>query len=547
MANKFCTNCGAELEENVKFCTSCGTQVTSEASAPEKEAPAQKNTSMNTKKLLSLGVAALAFVLSFVMLILAFCPILKEIQPGSLEAELKISPLQNVAFVFDAIQSKDYEDLEDTLLYERYEDAAEEFYDELDGDEDDYDDLSAKAKRLYNKCSILQTRLAMRTDTVGLNPSMLIAAVLSLVYVLVAAALFALSAWYLLTLLLGTEGIGEKLEGLRSLSFLNKPEACVKKYLIAALCALPMVAIALFGTMFMTFEGESLKTVIAGPGVCVIVFSALLFGGLIAERMLAGECKLDRALITCGIAFVCALLLTVLAFAPVIRANIKAEFDGRSTKKTAHTSMSASALTSWFVTKETKDQLKDSMEDMEDVYNDEDEAKEMLVNSACPSFGYYKFRDVEDGEYNVSILSFLLVTHVAGGYLGMSWVFGLVTLFNLLVVIAGCALMWCNLNAIAGGKTIEAIGKYAKCVGLIAAVVALLIAILFAIMTTSTIDKYMKNDYKISVGVGAGIIFMVIFAVVNFLLPTIMDKVSAGLPKKAEDAPAEEPVTVQED
>ncbi|MBQ9784605.1 MAG: zinc-ribbon domain-containing protein [Clostridia bacterium] len=545
---KFCTNCGAALDENSVFCTACGTRQETAEPAPEKEAPAAKANPMDTKRLIKLGIGALAFVLSFVMLILAFCPILRIVQPGDFEAEIKISPLQNIAFVFDAIQSKDYEDLQDTALYDRYEDAIEDFYDELDGNEDEYDDLSAKAKRLYNKCSVYQTRLEMRGENFGLTPAMVIAAVLSLVYVLAAVALVAISLWYLLTVLLGTAGIGDKLGSLRqSLSFLSASEESVKAYLVSAVCALPMLMISLFASMFMTFEGESFKTVIAGPGVCVIVFCAILFAGFIAEKVLAKEFKLDRALVTRGIAFVCALLLTVLAFAPVISTKIRAEFSGRSSEKTVRVGMSASILTSWYLTKEVKDDLKDSMETMEDVYDDKDDAREALLTAACPSFVSYKSRDVEDGEYDVTIGSFLLMSHVAGGYMGMGWIFGLVTVLNALVAIAGCALMWYNLVAVAGGKSVSAIAKYAKRVALIAAVIALLLTVLFAIMTTSSIKKYLDNDYEVSVGIAAGIVFMVIFAVVNFVLPAIVDKVSGLIrkPEAVEQEPVKETESVQ--
>lgn len=549
MANKFCTNCGAEMEENARFCTSCGTQETENAPAPEEVAPAKKTAPMNTKRLISLGFAALAFVLSFVMVILAFCPILTSVLPDGTEAKLKISPLHNVAFMFDAMRSQDEEDLMDSKLYDRYEDTMEDFLDEISGNEDEYDDLSAKEKRLLNKACILEARLALRSESSALTPTMVISAVLTLVYLLAAIALLAVSAWYVLVLLLNTEGVEERMASLRNAfgKLTDVSAEKVREYLVTGICAFPMVMLSLYASMFMTFDGASIKTVIAGPGVCVIVFSAILFAGLIAEKVLAGEIKLDRALLTRGIAFVCALLLTVLAFAPVISTKIKAEFAGRSKEKTVRIGVSAGMFRNWYLTDESRDQLDESLEMLEDIYDDKDDARKALVTNACPSFGYYKYRDVEDGEYNTQILRFILLSNVAGGYMGMGWLFGFVTVLNLLVVIAGCALMWCNLNAIAGGKTVEVIGKYAKRVALIAAVAALLIAILFAIMTTSTIDKYMKNDYKISVGVGAGIIFMVIFAVVNFLLPTIMDKVSAYLPKKAEDAPTEESATVQQD
>ena len=198
----FCGDCGARLEKEEpkqkvcrkcklifpaekRFCLRCGEQLIEKDSLLRKKS--KKDWFSLTKQLVLLSVALLFLVFSFL-------PVFQWDLGENLDINEKIpvrfSAIDNVIIMFDAAIDDDTEDIQNSRLYESFEDIMEEIEDrEIDPTDED-SKLSHGDKRLLAQFTKITMRLALRSETTKLTAKYVVSAIVSVLYVCFAILLF---------------------------------------------------------------------------------------------------------------------------------------------------------------------------------------------------------------------------------------------------------------------------------------------------------------------------------------------------------------------
>lgn len=210
----FCAKCGARRMGNAVFCHACGTKYDDISASPAPSAaPAPAAASKTIYKAPQLAPKKArkhtvsewirSFVLLFVALTLAvfaFCPIAKITYSAStadMLADIRISPVENIVYFFDALKSEDEDDLEDSDLYDEHDDILDDIL------EHDDDDIPEDLIEDFIKTAI---RLGLQHEDLHATTALTLSALLSLIYLLLCIALAVMAILNLVFFLVGKKG-----------------------------------------------------------------------------------------------------------------------------------------------------------------------------------------------------------------------------------------------------------------------------------------------------------------------------------------------------
>ena len=473
---------------------------------------AQKNNPAFLKMLAILLVSVL-------LLVAAFLPIIgystEEIDGDKLDCEIdfNVSPLRNVIFFFDSLSDKEYDDLEDSDLYDDMEDIYEDLEDEIDVDGRKIE-LTKKGERYLEKLAYLEIRLGLQSEFKVAKAPFLLGALASLAYIAFAVVLFVLSLKNCLAILSGKE-------------------VDLKKNLML-LCAAPAAVILNYfassiATYSMYFDVMGEKKIGVGT-VLGLVFSLLAIAALIVWAIFFDKAKLNlkRLLVRSGILAVAFVALMTL-FMPLATVGLEGKFGDRKSKEEVTVVHTAGYFGNLAASDDEKDSW-DKANDEGEFYKDDD-------NEWIDSYGYLsringyandEVKEYRDGENQPNCDTRLTYIFAVDGGYGM---FGLLNKIPYLMLLMGMGfgtiMMYQFYLLITDEEKTYARTKMISVASVIAAVLVLGLIIAFVAMTMSDLDYYtgkgasdnVKVDFDVSVGVGAilSVLFGLVLAATNFV------------------------------
>ena len=502
-----CVYCGAELTAKTPFCAYCGMRIEQAPSAPDAQ-----NVTVTPKrekgKAKSIALAGITLLLSIVMVVTAFFPIATydfSDLAGLDGFELSFSPIDHVILLFESTKSLDDEELAESDLVEEITELGEDLSEEIYGESiSEYDDMDRDAQKIFEKLMFLTLRLAMSAESTdgSMGPFLATATVLSVLYILVAIALFVVSLFYLLAAI-GVFG-QKKVQGL-------------KKASLALLFALPMLLLTRWvaENAFWSPTGHSDLTAVS---VIILVASAVAVAVYLLAEVLGGTRYTVRVLVPRLISSVLAIVLLFAVYMPAVSFKIKDTFDGGSTRKEAVVSWPSTLLGSLLV----DDSDEKMYDEMEELQNSEEYAEELKY---AFDFSYYTRKDVEKGVANLDIFYAMFVIGAPYGFHGFSWVFAMSAFLITLAVLAAMLILWQNLLYFTGGKPSSIAITLLKVAACVLTVAALALTIVFVIMMTRYLDSDLPDGVRFSIGIGAGLIVATVVTVANIFVPSrVCDK-----------------------
>ncbi|MBR2612116.1 MAG: zinc ribbon domain-containing protein [Clostridia bacterium] len=182
---KVCRKCKLIFPAEKRFCLRCGEALIEKDSLLRKKS---KKDWFSITKQLVLPLIALLF------LVFSFLPVFQWDLGESLDVNEKIpvrfSAMDNVIVMFDAAMDDTAEDIQNSRLYEKFEDIMEEIKDrEIDPTDEDLR-LSRSDKRLLEQFTKISMRLTLRSETTKLTAKYVVSAVVSVLYICFAIVLF---------------------------------------------------------------------------------------------------------------------------------------------------------------------------------------------------------------------------------------------------------------------------------------------------------------------------------------------------------------------
>ena len=301
----YCRNCGRQCLAGDSFCPHCGLPLD-----PEKcpRTRVRKPRSATVSRLLSVQFFrnAAVLLLSVLVLLTAFLPLvridtgteLSETLGAPVKVELHYSGLDFITLFIDSLHNDSAKQIEESRLADKLLDVSAELQQALAGVEN-MNELTREQRHLVNRLVHLSFRLTARSEDTAFPPSVMLAAVTSLLYMVFAVAFFAVALLNLLLHLLGRRDLLAAV--LRCLCLVP-----------GATLVLNFTARVVFGSTFFRVApaGTVIGTVIAAVALTAAVMIIGLATGTIRFRAVAAV----RTFVMSGCAFV---MLCVLLLAPL--------------------------------------------------------------------------------------------------------------------------------------------------------------------------------------------------------------------------------------
>lgn len=525
--SKFCVNCGASLVDEAKFCSSCGAKQEA-APAPQPVAqpapqPAPQPVEPATQPVYVQPVPApvaapirkepkkplkIAGFLSFLkpimvsalavlMFIFAFLPLGKQpLDFQGVDVPVKVSALDNVSFLFSAIQSKDVEDLE-----EDYEAIMEDMVDEMEKYDledlvDDDGELTAKGENVYGKFAKKMYKLQLKTEDSKATASIIFKGILSLAYLA-----FAITAFIFAVLKL-----------LAHLNILKGDKSYAKVYSFMFLTLSLLIALVSFSKLGASEDAK------AGSGaVLSFVFFGIVFAAVTAINVIEGMRVKTSNIILSAVSAVLAILVISFAFAPAFSLEAKAHFGGKSKKATATTTFEQTFYEDNFTgfTEEELEAMDEGREALKEMKKKQLTAYfKAYFEGASESLEYVTVKEFEKGEANaeaeVIISEFFLMNSSIGG------LFAIVPIIYLLGALGAAAVLGEIFSKFMTGKMNEKSFKSGKILAACLVGLAFLVNTIFVLVMNGMVGDYTKD---FSIGIVFGQIFCLITAIALACIP----------------------------
>ena len=210
-----CPKCKIAYPVGIKYCRSCGTYIENQAKEQKEKETNKENKKENLKnakksKKYAIIKSSIILFLSFILLICAFSPVVTyEIDDEYIEnleetIDVELTPFENIVFLFDSMKEYDEEGIKYDDLYEDYEDISGELEDIIwDNRGEDYIYLSYEEEEVVVEYAKTVARLALISDKISPSPSIVLGAVVSLLYIVFAFVFFGISIYNFIKALKG--------------------------------------------------------------------------------------------------------------------------------------------------------------------------------------------------------------------------------------------------------------------------------------------------------------------------------------------------------
>ena len=289
--------------------------------------------------------SAALFLISFFVLIAAFCPIITyhgndyiryydryELEFLEYHVNMGTTATESMGFFFDSLQSKSQKELTKLDLYEDYEDYYEDLMDEMDDiEKDDYEDVTKDYVKYSEKLNEIELRLILKSDAVSPTLDSFLVFILALSFILGAIAFFAVSGMNFYCEITGSSCVA-------NVEFLSRK--LLIKLASILLVVLPGVLIALCGFSFNCFGLNDVFYIDPSISFMAFVSIALMLGALIARfvfRAIDKEVVIDKNVRNRIISAGLAVIMIFALFSPIV--NFKFDKDYTISEKDERVSL----------------------------------------------------------------------------------------------------------------------------------------------------------------------------------------------------------------
>ena len=290
----------------------------------------------NVDFLKSLIKPGIALIVSLLLLIMAFCPIIKYEQVNVykdyefygdddpdievFKTSMGISAAKYIGLFFDTLQSKSDKELKKSDLYDEMEDLEEEAWDEME-DLDDDENSTKAIEKLQLKYLYLTYRLSLQSKGISVNLVDILTLIFSIAYIVLAIALFALALLEILYKVLG--------DMLPIKAFCGK-----SKLMTTIICVLPAIVLLLYVLLFFgksinsmaLFSGTYYPVSIAGCAVFTLILSFACIIASMVLRVKAGEFALDKVARRRIVSAILAVIILCSICAPMFKLKLDGDF-----------------------------------------------------------------------------------------------------------------------------------------------------------------------------------------------------------------------------
>lgn len=514
---KNCSNCGKSVSDDALFCSQCGTRfepmdgvVATEEQRErrpllEEHVPVEavaraeavdKPVAQSIKKGRRIPVVSatrnlIILAVSIVMLVGAFLPfsavkndklnssLAGEVIPANLDdMHFTINTFKAITLLFDSTMDLDQRDIEDSSAYEQIMDMEEDLE---DLEEDDFDHLTPKEKRLLNKLYYLTLRLSIQLGYSKPTMSILFAAILGVLHIALCVALLGFALFNLLS----------------SLGLFAGKRAVIYKTTLALLTASPASILAAYYA-FSAFDNGGLS----GMALVCLIVSLLCIIAVMILRYAFSKKEANSIIVLRAITVALAIAVFCLAFAPVFITEYRTESkSGRSVN--AKHSYGGEYFNSFSLTESAEERL----EELIDMTKSQ---KQSYLEGMLSAYEYMEKKEIlgEQGRaYNASIVLTLagmkfepsMVSFLSVGFLPF-----------MLTAIAALIMLWQNLYFFVSGNYTKSIVLASKIAIAIFALLALTMGIVLVSLLSPNVSAYMPSAYHLDIG--AGVIALVAVA-----------------------------------
>ena len=377
-----CPICGTECADSSRFCNMCGASITAnkvETVVVNAAKPAPKPAvTFDPKKIRLIVRNAVLALVAFILFLTSFMPVLRMNigKMGNDKMEglyYDISPLDTIILFGCSLTALDKEELQDSDLYEKYEDIMDDLY---DIDEDEYKDFSKEEKKTVQTLIKTLHQLALTSDEAVTGVSLTLVASLSVVYIIFSALAFLIS---LLSLLAHFTG--------KKTSF---PVAV--RLTTATAMMLPALYYLIRGILGENSYGDIYE--FSAQAILSIVLVGALAVYCIIERIILARntISIKRYVVNATVMLLCVVMLA-LSFSPVVGITADVLLEGKTSEKKVTVDVGMPMYTQFETTE-------GHIENAYDRMGEGKEARQTYIANITSEFKWYTLREVKDGHAN---------------------------------------------------------------------------------------------------------------------------------------------------
>ena len=434
-----CNVCGKENGIGVRYCVECGTTLTLENQSSKKKSKMRRKPSDAT--FFDFVRTSLVLLLSLVAVLTLFLPIVADSVERDYDIEVKYSFIDSVQMFFASLRRLDPKDIEETALYERFEDLEIDFFDEFE-DAEEFDDLSPKGKRTASKLFKMNVRLKMMSEDFGLSVYAVVAFAVSALYLVLCVLAFVFATLSFVHLLLGSKKLAR---------------AATKLTFFACFFSLPF---CFANTLFFTLTDDTAKKMGLGMWILLIA-AAVATVYLLAERAVRfPKAILNRQAIVRVLASAFTIVLVIFAFLPMATSKVRLTANNKDSAARYQLSHTVFDLVVYDVTEERAEKYSDmSTSDVRKNVAYRIDNAEYLFSAS----------EIRKGEADYFVEAAMLDLHLGVGDddVSMRIVPILLTFCVLLAFTAGVSMIFVQLNWFLYGEHSRALNITCKIVALL--------------------------------------------------------------------------------
>ena len=494
---KRCESCGASCQEKQRYCHVCGEPFPS----VETPRPHRKRFSFPRPHLTVPSVKVFArnlvfLALSAVIFIFSFLPIVsypmefKENSDSEDIVSIDISAFDCVTFLADSFCFLDEVDLKESDLYDEIKDLSKDL---SDVDFSDKSSFSSEEKNLLSSLTKTTFRLALRSEDVPVRPFFIVTTVLSLLYIVFAFTLFAISLWNLIALLLGKKSLYH--------------------VLIKCFCFSPLLALITFFTV-----DNAIRAMSFGDGMGQMAFPIGILITASVGILLAAVTKLfsTRSRVSFGkvgariaVAAMSITLICMLA-APVANMNIDSVFADRAKKREVSVGVSAGSLWAFELSDEEMDDIKDEL-------GNTASSKRAVIKSYIDALEIYTIKEMRSGKADSAVST--VANYSLFAYCGEASIFAVfVPYLLILAALAAAFIAWQSLVFLCVQQSPKVIAAHVAMH--LFTVASLVLGIIYVVFINTRIFLSKLGD-SFSASIGAGLILAIVFGVLTSVFAAI--------------------------
>ena len=506
MNQKFCIYCGTRLTADAVFCSNCGRQqpMVQEQAAqnpasmpmntpiltPAIQKPPKKPSRFRISDIIRNSVLILV---SLVMLILAFCPVVRAtVKCQDYELHVNVSAVNQITLLFDSMMEVEDEDFERTRMYKEYLELLDKYDSYLRFSDREIKENSAIDKDLSKFC-FLWMRLNARHEDFSAPAVYYVAALASVVYIVNAIALFVLSILNLIT----------------TFNAIKDKEKRIFKWTVRVLTLTPTLLLIAYSAISVAICRGTTPS-LTRNAINTLTMSITAIIAFFVLRLIFDKDTKRGHIAPRIVATALSIVVICLSFSPVFTASVSSVFGNSSSKSTAIVKMSASFFTAYQVDEETEDALEHQLnmslnakrDHLSNVFHSFDGLKEEQVDSAL---GVEKNNDLLVNLFGCKFEDYML---------------DLISLVGILFIgaLGGAAvILWQNVSYFAAAEYSERIVFIGKLTSAISAAVALVVSVIYLNVVKDFLTQYKISDYKLSIA--AGVVCLAVFAIGSVFCP----------------------------